>query len=87
MKNQEAKAHYKINANKTQLSSIGINYNLTGLVGLLKSKYPTGWYELEVTHQSNGTTFTNNFDIPKTFLTKILQTMTELKAKAEAEKP
>ena len=59
---------YKIKANKQQLESFGIDYNITGLVGELKHKYPTGWYTIEVTHTYEAGTFTNEFNIPKTFL-------------------
>jgi len=59
---------YKIKANKEQLESFGIDYNITGLIGKLKHKYPIGWYEIEVTHTYEAGTFTNTFGIPKTFL-------------------
>ena len=62
---------YKINANRDQLYSIGIDYDIRGLVGILTHKFPTGWYELEVTHTYEAGTFTNKFDIPATFLEKI----------------
>lgn len=59
---------YKVKADKRQLESFGISYDITGLVGELKHKYPTGWYEIEITHACPAGTFTNSFDIPKTFL-------------------
>lgn len=64
-------AKYKIKANKQQLSSFGIDYDITGLTGELKHKYPTGWYAIEVTHTYDAGTFTNVFDIPKTFLKRV----------------
>jgi hypothetical protein len=62
---------YKIKANKDQLERLGISYDITGLIGVLKSKYPTGWYCLEVEHEVDGFKFTNSFNIPKSFLKKI----------------
>jgi hypothetical protein len=59
---------YLIKANKEQLNRLGIVYEITGLVGTLKYKYPTGFYEIEVTHKVGAITVTNSFDIPKTFL-------------------
>ena len=63
---------YEILANKEQLKSFGITYEITGLIGILKQKYPTGWYELKVEHTYNSMTFTNNFDIPKSFLKQVV---------------
>lgn len=62
---------FKITANKQQLEGIGISYELTGLIGTYKGKFPTGWYLIEVTHDIGGVKFTNEFDIPKTFLKEI----------------
>jgi hypothetical protein len=62
---------YKITANKNQLESFGIDYDITGLIGRLKRKYPTGWYCIEITHDRDGFEFTNDFDIPKTFLKRV----------------
>ena len=62
---------YKVKANKQQLSSIGIGYEITDLVGVLKDKYITGWYAIEITYTCDAGTFTRVFDIPKTFLTKL----------------
>jgi len=62
---------YKIKANKQQLENLGIDYDITGLVGELKHKYPTGWYEIELTHTYEGGTSKISFDIPKTFLKRI----------------
>jgi hypothetical protein len=62
---------FKVMANKKQLASFGIDYDITGLVGELKYKYPTGWYEIKITHTCEAGTFTNSFDIPHTFLKKV----------------
>ena len=62
---------YKVKANKQQLSSIGIGYEITDLVGVLKDKYITGWYAIEITYTCDAGTFTRVYDIPKTFLTKL----------------
>lgn len=62
---------YEVKANKQQLSSIGVDYEITGLVGVLKDKYITGWYAIEITYTCDAGTFTSVFDIPKTFLSKI----------------
>ena len=62
---------YKINATQQQLENIGISYNLSGLIGTLKNKYPTGWYCLTVKHKVGKINFTNDFDIPKTFLSAL----------------
>lgn len=59
---------YKVKANKQQLENLGISYDITGLTGELKHKYPTGFYVIEITHNYEAGTFTNLFDIPKTFL-------------------
>lgn len=57
-----------IKANKRQLENVGIDYDITELKGYVTHKYPTGFYEVEVTHKVNGNEFTNVFDIPKTML-------------------
>ena len=62
---------YKIKANKDQLDSIGISYDITGLIGTLTREWPTGWYEIEVKHKIGDMEFTNKFDIPQTFLKQI----------------
>jgi len=62
---------FKILANKEQLDGIGISYELTGLVGTYKGKFPTGWYLLEVTHYVGDIEFNNDFDFPKSFLKEI----------------
>lgn len=59
---------YKVKANRQQLENLGISYDITGLTGELKHKYPTGFYVIEITHTYEAGTFTNLFDIPKTFL-------------------
>ncbi len=51
---------YKVIANKKQLISLGITTDITGLIGELKYKYETGWYAIEINH--------NTYEIPKTFL-------------------
>lgn len=61
---------YKIKANKKQLLSFGINYDITGLIGKVKHKYPT-WYAIEIIHVYKTGTFTNIFYIPKTFLKRV----------------
>jgi len=71
---QPSEIKYKIKATNQQLDNFGICYEISGLTGILKHKYPTGWYELEVTHTYDGNTFTNNFDIPHTFLEEIVDT-------------
>ena len=62
---------FKITANKEQLLSVGIDYDLTGMVGTYKNKFVTGWYLIEVTHYVGNMEFTNEFDLPKTFLKEI----------------
>jgi len=62
---------FRILANKEQLDRIGISYELTGLVGTYKSTFSTGWYLIEVTHYIGDMEFTNEFDIPKSFLKEI----------------
>ena len=62
---------FKIKANKKQLEDIGVDYEITGLVGELTHIFPTGWYELKVKHKIGDIEFTNHFDIPKTFLKEI----------------
>ena len=59
---------FKIKANKEQLENIGIPYDITGLIGEFVMAYPTGWYRIRAKHTSYGTEYTNDFDIPKTFL-------------------
>lgn len=59
---------YKVKANKQQLATLGIDYDITGLIGELEHKYPTGFYAIKITHHYEAGTFTNSFDIPKTFL-------------------
>jgi hypothetical protein len=62
---------YEINANKAQLERLGISYDISGLIGVLKFKYPTGWHHLEVEHEIGEYKFTNSFDLPKSFLKKM----------------
>ena len=62
---------YKIKATKKQLETIGISYNIHNLIGVLKNKYPTGWFCLNVKHKIGNREFTNDFDIPKSFLEKV----------------
>jgi hypothetical protein len=62
---------YRINANKDQLNGFGIDCDINGLIGEIKHKYSTGWYAIEITHTYDSVTFTNIFDIPKTFLQRI----------------
>lgn len=64
---------FKIKASKTQLEEIGISYDIMNLDGILKHKYPTGYYCLEVTHKVGKYSFTNDFDIPSRFLEPINQ--------------
>lgn len=48
-----------------------MNYDIVGLLGVLKHKFPTDYYVIEITHMHNRNIFTNLFDIPKTFLENI----------------
>jgi hypothetical protein len=57
-----------IKANKEQLESIGIDYEITNLKGQIKGYYPSGYIQVEVTHSWEGIEFTNDFDIPKYWL-------------------
>lgn len=65
---------YKVKANKQQLKSIGIDYDITGSIGILIQKYVTGWYQIEVIH---GDSITYVVDIPKSFLEEIKTIKTE----------
>jgi hypothetical protein len=56
---------FKVKANKNDLESIGISYDINGLVGDLVKNYGTGWLVLSITHEYNGFKFTNEFDLPK----------------------
>lgn len=52
-------------ASKHELRGIGIDYNITGLTGEITNKYPTGYYEIKITHEWKGIKFINNFYIPE----------------------
>ena len=57
-----------VKANRRQLENVGVSYDITELHGKVTHKYPTGFYEVEITHKINDREFTNKFDIPKTML-------------------
>lgn len=58
----------KVTANKEQLESIGIDYDITNLEGTVKGYYDSGYVQVEIEHKDGKVTFTNNFDIPKHWL-------------------
>ena len=62
---------FKILANKKQLNGLGIDYDITGMVGELTHIFPTGFYEVEVSHKRHNIIFVNRFDIPQTMLKEI----------------
>lgn len=62
---------YKVLANREQLENLGISYNITNLIGYLKRKFKTNYYEIEITHMVGKYSFTNSFDIPNYLLEKI----------------
>jgi len=53
-----------VKANKEQLESVGIDYDITGLEGDVKGYYHSGYVQVEITHNGNGFEWTNDFDIP-----------------------
>ncbi len=53
---------------KDQLESIGINEKITGLKGIVKGYYPSGYVQVEINHSTDGFNYTNHFDIPKKWL-------------------
>lgn len=59
-----------INANSTELESIGIDLEITGMEAKVKGFYPDGYVVVEVTHDvyGFGFEFTNEFDIPNFWL-------------------
>lgn len=62
---------YKILAVKEQLENIGIDYDITNLIGVLENRFPTCYYALRVKHKVGDMEFTNTFDIPKYYLKKV----------------
>ena len=62
---------YKIIASKVQLVDIGIDYDITGLIGEMKKYYINRWLTLEVSYTVGETTVTNSFDIPRDLLIKV----------------
>lgn len=59
---------FLITAKKAQLKNCGIDRDLSGCIGELVEKYPTGWYRVKVKYEINGLEHSYDFDIPKTFL-------------------
>lgn len=57
-----------ITATKDALESIGIDYAISGLIGIVTGYYPSGYVCVEVTHKLGNFEFTNEFDIPKYYL-------------------
>ena len=57
-----------VKADKNQLESVGIDYEITNLQGKVKGYYPSGYVQVEITHTWEGMDFTNDFDIPKWWL-------------------
>jgi hypothetical protein len=59
-----------IKASKTQLESVGIDLEITGMEAKIKSFYPDGYVVVEVKHDvcGFGFEFTNEFDIPNFWL-------------------
>jgi hypothetical protein len=66
-------AQYKIIATAEQLDEIGISYDLTGVIGTLKREFNDGYVELTVVHRVGSHEFTNDFDIPESYLEKITE--------------
>ena len=58
----------KIIANKKQLESIGIDYDISNLIGTYNHIFSDNWYAVEVEHKIGKYTFKNEFDIPKEYL-------------------
>lgn len=61
-----------IKANKTELESVGIDLEITGMEAKIKGFYPDGYVVVEVKHDvyGFGFEFTNEFDIPNFWLEK-----------------
>ena len=57
-----------VKANKEQLESVGIDYEITNLTGNVKGYYESGYVLVEIEHVDCCHTFTNDFDIPTHWL-------------------
>ena len=55
---------FKVIASKEQLESVGIDYDITGSVGVLKTILSDGYLTLEIEHGLSYRRFINDFDIP-----------------------
>ena len=61
----------KISGSRRQLESVGIDYDITGLTGVVTFNHYNGYNTVEVTHTLGKLEFTNSFDIPVVWLEKI----------------
>lgn len=64
---------YKIIATKEQLDDIGITYDITGLIGIFEKEFADGWLVIRATVKLDGYRFTTTFDLPPTYLEKIVE--------------
>jgi hypothetical protein len=54
-----------VKANKSELESIGISYDITYLEGTLIKIFDDGWLSPSINHNVGKFEFTNAFDLPK----------------------